>query len=96
MEESEKKLLKELKNYLDITWEDSSGDEKILGMMKRGEAAISGKIGKCDFSKDTPEKALLFVYVMYERSGELDQFWKNYKEEIISLQIDRKVDAYAG
>jgi hypothetical protein len=33
---------------------------------------------------------------MYARAGEIPQFWQNYRDEIISLQIDRKVDGYAA
>lgn len=65
-------------------------------MVKRGMAAISGKIGECNFYEETQEKALLFDYVMYARAGEIPQFWQNYRDEIISLQIDRKVDGYAA
>ena len=94
-EAEEKVLLEDLRNYLDITWEDAGGDKKLSGMLKRGMAAISGKTGGCDFVNETQEKSLLFIYVMYERAGELARFWENYRPEIISLQIARKVDAYA-
>ena len=94
-DEKDKTLLNEVKNYLDITWEDSLGDQKLMGMVQRGMAAIKGKIGECDFYGETQEKALLFDYVMYARAGEIATFWENYKSEIISLQISRKVDAYA-
>lgn len=66
-----------------------------IGMIKRGMASLSGVLGECDFLGDTQEKALLFQMVMYERSGERQQFWINYKSEIISLQIAKKVDEYA-
>lgn len=88
-------LLADIKNYLDITWEDSLGDARLEGVMKRGMAAITGKIGECDFYEETQERALLFDYVMYARAGEIPQFWANYREELLSLQIARKVDAYA-
>lgn len=85
-------LLQELKNYLDITWDTTAEeDAKLKGMLSRGMAELSGKIGGCDFDGDTPEKTLLFVRVMYERAAALDQFWKNYAGEIISLQMDRMV-----
>lgn len=87
-------LLNDVKNYLDITWDDSLGDQKIMGMVQRGMAAIKGKIGECNFYEETQERALLFDYVMYARAGEIPQFWANYREEILSLQIARKVDAY--
>ncbi len=50
------KLLNDIRNYLDITWDDPLGDEKLRGMVKRGMAAISGKIGECNFQEDTQEK----------------------------------------
>ena len=40
-DDKDNKLLNEIKNYLEITWDDSLGDEKIRGMVKRGMAAIS-------------------------------------------------------
>ena len=81
------KLLEDVRNYLDITWDDPKGDEKLIGMIKRGMASLSGVLGECDFLGDTQEKALLFQLVMYERSGERQQFWINYKSETICLRI---------
>ncbi|MCI9290408.1 MAG: hypothetical protein HFI23_13115 [Lachnospiraceae bacterium] len=93
-DDKDKALLAEVKNYLDITWDDALGEQKLMGMVQRGIAAIKGKIGECDFYGETQEKALLFDYVMYARAGEIADFWDNYKPEIISLQVSRKVDAY--
>jgi hypothetical protein len=82
------KLLEEVKNYLDITWEMSSGESnKLSGIINRGKAYIEGKIGECDFTKDTQEKDLLMNYCMYARSGQTDEFMRNYKSEIIALQM---------
>lgn len=89
------KLLEDVRNYLDITWDDPKGDEKLLGMIKRGMESLAGKIGECDFLRDTQERTLLFQLVMYEYSGELQQFWENYKSEIVGLQIAKKVEEYA-
>lgn len=94
-DDKDKTLLNDIKNYLDITWDDSQGEKKLEGIIKRGMAAISGKIEECDFYEETQERALLFDYVMYARAGEIPQFWANYREEILSLQIARKVDTYA-
>lgn len=89
------KLLEEVKNYLDITWETtSSEDEKLLSMIKRGKAALSGKLGECDFEGETQEKTLLFNYVMYERSAALNEFWSNYRGEIISLRLRKRAKKY--
>ena len=94
-DDKDKALLNDIKNYLDITWDDSQGEKKLEGIIKRGMAAISGKIEECNFYEETQERALLFDYVMYARAGEVPQFWANYREEILSLQIARKVDTYA-
>lgn len=94
-DDKDKALLNDIKNYLDITWDESQGEKKLEGIIKRGMAAISGKIGECNFYEETQERALLFDYVMYARAGEIPQFWMNYREDILSLQIARKVDAYA-
>ena len=94
-EDQELQVLEELKNYLDITWDDPKGEKKLLGMIRRGMAAISGKVGECDFLGETQEKALLFQLVMYEYSGEQQQFWVNYKSELIGLQVAKKVERYA-
>ena len=94
-EDQELQVLEELKNYLDITWDDPGVKKKLLGMIRRGMVAISEKVGKCDFLGETQEKTLLFQLVMYEYSGELKQFWINYKDEIVGLQVVKKVEEYA-
>ncbi len=85
-------LIDQVKNYLDITWDLSDAERmKLEGMIQRGCAALEGKIGDCDFYAETQEKALLLNYVMYERSGALDEFWRNYQPEVVALQMDRWV-----
>lgn len=87
-----KQLISDVANYLDITWSMSSTEkDKLTGMIRRGMDALSGKIGECDFLGETQERTLLFNYVMYDRAGALNDFWKNYSGEIISLQMDRWV-----
>lgn len=90
------KLLDDVKNYLDKTWELSDAEKtKLIGMIERGMRTLEDKIGTCDFEGETQEKSLLLCYVMYENSGALDDFFRNYQSEIISLQIDRWVDKNA-
>ncbi len=90
-------LLDDAKNYLDITWETTPAeDRKLQSMINRGKAAITGRLGDCDFESDTQEKTLLLVYVMYERSGALDEFWRNYRGDIISLQMGKRAERYAA
>ncbi len=82
------RLLEDVKNFLDITWEMELGEKKKLsGIIERGKAYLKGKIGQCNFEEETPEKDLLLNYCMYARAGQVDEFVKNYKQEIIALQI---------
>ena len=72
-DDKDNKLLNEIKNYLEITWDDSLGDEKMRGMVKRGMAAISGKIGECNFYEETQEKrSFLIMSCMPERGRYLN------------------------
>ena len=90
------KLLNDVKNYLDKTWELSDAEKtKLIGMIERGMRTLEDKIGTCDFEGETQEKSLLLCYIMYENSGSLDDFFRNYQGEIISLQIDRWVNKNA-
>lgn len=83
-------LFEDIKNYLDITWELNTAEQiKLRGMINRGKAFLSGKIGDCDFENDTPEKALLMDYCMYARAGQIPEFIENYKSEIVALQMNR-------
>lgn len=82
------RLLDDVKNFLDITWEMELGERKKLsGIIERGKAYLKGKIRQCNFEEETPEKELLLNYCMYARAGQVDEFIKNYKQEIIALQI---------
>lgn len=82
------RLLDDVKNFLDITWEMELGERKKLsGIIERGKAYLKGKIGQCNFEEETPEKELLLNYCMYARAGQVDEFIKNYKQEITALQI---------
>lgn len=87
-------LLQEVKNYLDITWDDTDADEKLTGQIRRGIAYISSKTG-VDASVFEPDaedpddraKELLLNYVLYDRSGALNDFKRNYQSDIVGLRI---------
>lgn len=96
MNENIETLLSDVKNYLDITWDDADGDKKTKGMILRGISAINGKAGvEFDYTMEGTPRGLLFNYVMYERSGMLNDFWINYKSDIIALQVEEEVRRYA-
>lgn len=93
------KLLSEVKNYLDITWDDEAGDKKITGFIDRGIKRINELCGhEFNYSEGTDDaaaKELLLNYVMYARSDALDDFFKNYAIDINRLQLASEVTYYA-
>lgn len=88
-------LLAAIKNYLDITWTDSAGDEKLSGMIDRGMEYINRIAGtELDYLTHQKGRELLFDYCRYARSNALNDFQKNYLHELNSLQIDQEVAEY--
>ena len=87
-------LLAEVKNYLDITWEDADGDQKLIGIISRGMSRINEIAGaELDYTAEDQPLALLCDYCMYARAGALSEFEENYLSELISLQIREAVKA---
>ena len=74
-------------NCIALPVENIRERKKLSGIVERGEKYLEGKIGQCDFESETQEKDLLLNYCMYARAGQVDEFIKNYKSEIISLQM---------
>jgi len=88
-----KNLLKDVKNYLDITWRDRATDKKLIGIIARGIKYIDGIAGaEMDYSVEDKPRELLFDYCRYVRSNALDEFKTNYLHELLSLQISQEVE----
>ena len=89
-------LLDAVKNYLDITWEDPAGDEKLAGIISRGIKYLNSVAGaELDYTEEDKPRELLFDYCRYVRSNALDEFQVNYLHELLSLQIQQEVRDYA-
>lgn len=90
-------LLDEIKNYLDITWEDEATDRKYSGLIASGMNYLNEKAGEAlDYTVDGEGLTLLKDYVRYARDGALDVFENNYLHLLLSMQNNRKVKAYAA
>jgi len=88
-------LLEAVKNYLDITWVDVAGDEKLSGIISRGIKYIDSLAGAAmDYSIEDKPRELLLDYCRYVRSNALDEYQTNYLSELLSLQISEEVKAY--
>lgn len=89
-------LLKDVKNYLNITWEDELEDEKLGGIIARGKKYIDRIAGsEQDYEIEDKPRELLFDYCRYVRSNALEEFSKNYLHELIALQVDKGVEQFA-
>lgn len=89
-------LLDDIKNYLNITWQDEPTDKKISGLIASGMVYLNGKYGKeADYTKDSMPRTLLMEYVRYARDEALDVFENNYLCLILGMQNERAVERFA-
>ena len=88
-------LLEATRNYLDISWIDLAGDEKLTGIISRGIQYVDSLAGAVmDYTVEGKPRELLLDYCMYVRSNALSEFQQNYLAELLSLQISQEVKAY--
>lgn len=88
-------LLTAARNYLDITWEDAAGDEKLAGILARGQVYLNRIAGSSlDYSAEDKPRELLFDYLRYVRSNALGDFQNNYLHELLALQMDEEARRY--
>ena len=88
-------IILSVKNYLDITWNDKATDEKIKGIIQRGMRYLNRTAGaELDYSVEGQARELLFDYCRYVRDNALDEFQKNYRHELLSLQNAEEIKAY--
>jgi hypothetical protein len=88
-------LLDAVRNYLDITWTDGDGDEKLTGIIARGIKYIDSVSGEeCDYTEEDKPRELLLEYCRYVRSNALDEYQNNYLSELLSLQHQKEIARY--
>lgn len=88
-------LLSDVKNFLDITWDDEAEDKKISGLIAQGSVYLDGKCGSsADYETEGLPRALLMEYVRYARDRALDVFENNYQSMILAMQNERAVMRY--
>lgn len=88
-------LLDDVKNYLNITWDDDATDKKVSGIIASGMMYLNGKAGaEMDYNADGAARTLLFEYSRYMRDDALDVFENNYLSLLLSMRNERQVAAY--
>lgn len=89
-------LLSDVRNYLDITYEDEETDKKLTGIIARGMDYLDSTAGsEQDYTKESLSRALLMDYCRYARNNVLELFEENFRSELISLRIGAQTDDYA-
>ena len=90
-------LLDAVRNYLDITWNDDAGDEKLSGIVARGMKYLDSIAGEAlDYMIEDKPRELLMDYCRYVRSNALDEFQQNYLPELLTLQNQKEVARYVA
>lgn len=85
-------LLADVKNYLNITWDDEATDAKIVGLIASAAAYLDSKLGgRPDYEADGMPRTLLMEYVRYARDSALDVFESNYLALILTAQNESLV-----
>lgn len=85
-------LLADVKNYLNITWDDEATDAKINGLIASAAAYLDSKLGgQPDYEADGMPRTLLMDYVRYARDSALDVFESNYLALILTAQNESLV-----
>lgn len=85
-------LLADVKNYLNITWDDKDTDTKISGLIVSAAVYLDSKLGgQPDYETDGMPRTLLMEHVRYARDSALDVFETNYQSLLLSAQQDRMV-----
>lgn len=94
--EARKELLTDVKNYLDMTYQDEAADRKLAGMVDRGMNFLDHVAGKeLDYTVENQGRQLLFDYCRYARSNDLEEFQNNFRADLVMLRIGNGVEDYA-
>lgn len=88
-------LLADVKNYLNITWNDDNEDDKVKEYIASGSMYLDNKGGEVlDYLSDGLPRTLLFEYARYMRDSALEVFENNYRSLIMAMQSERAVARY--
>ena len=88
-------LLADVKNYLNITWDDQATDRKIGDLIKSGIAYLDLKRGAAaNYAEAGLPRTLLFDYVRYARDEALDVYENNYLSLIVAMRNESLVNSY--
>lgn len=84
-------LLQEVKNHLRITWNEEDGH--IESLIERAKSYFKSVTGaELDYDVDGQAKHLLLERCRYVYNRSAEEFEKNFRHEILNLQLRAAVD----
>lgn len=84
-------LMREIKNYLGITWDDKGTNKKVAEIISQGEYKIMKLTNspRSDFSMESDARSLLFEYCRLAWAGVPEKFGEVYKSDIIGARLGK-------
>lgn len=89
-------LLTTVKMRLGYLNSDEKMEEMLQGLIEEGQSFLSSFCADLDFESSTRERSLLIEWIRYALSNALDDFRKNYRDELLALSNRGKVMRYAS
>lgn len=82
-------MFEEVKNYLNITWNDTDTDIKIKGIIERAKSKLNEFAGESiDFDSVPHIKQLLFDCCRYIYYNAYEDFKINFRDDLIMLRAE--------
>lgn len=85
-----------VRRKLNVTWEDEGTDARVADVIAAVSPSLALRCGMDPthaFSEGEPEWPLFLNACLYEWSDALDDFWRNYAEEIAAAHLRNFVAA---
>ena len=94
--EEEKALLRDIKNYLGITWDDKGTDKKVSEIISSGKHKIIKLTNspRSDFYTASDARSMLFEYSRLAWAGVPEKFDEIYKSDIVGARLDKILEAW--
>lgn len=87
-------LLADVKDYLQISWEDDATDRRLSDMIQSSAAYLDGVTAATnDYTAPGNMRTLLLERVRYQYNGALDAWLNNYISLVVSAQLDSQREA---
>lgn len=92
---NESLLIQELKDNLNITWDEEETNRKLKRIINDAKLTLNWKLGQnIDYSISGPEHNLFLNYCMYAYNNCTNEFDDNYLNEIMQIRQKYEVLSY--